>query len=317
MDVETWRVSAEQDGWRLDKVVAALPRVGSRARARKVIESGKVAVDGRVVGSAELGVPVRKGSSVAVTWDAAGTAFGRHEARQGLVDSRLRILHEDAALIAVDKPAGLLSDSATKVQARDEDSVRSRVHAWLRSGGGKAWVVHRLDRDTTGVVLLAKSEDAEKTLRTQFRQHGPERLYRTVVHGVVAAERGEWADWMAWDTRRLIQKPVREGHSDGVLARASWKVLERYAAATLLEVRLVTGRRNQIRLHAMLRGHPLVGERLYVPEDFKVPRSPRFAPQALHAARLAVDHPDNGRRIAFDSPDPPDLTDLLRRLRKS
>lgn len=315
MDVQTWRVTAEQDGWRLDKVVATLERVGSRARARKVVESGKVTVDGRVVGPGDLGLPVRKGCSVAVNWTAKGTAFERHVARKGLSAAGLKILYEDDAIVAVDKPAGLLSDSATR-QQRDEDTVRSRVHAWLKSAGGKAWVVHRIDRDTTGVVLLAKNETSEKHLRAQFRTHTPERVYRTVVYGLVAGPHGEWADWMAWDSKKLIQRSVRSDHPDGVLARATWKVLERFARTTLLEVRLFTGRRNQIRLHAQLAGHPLVGERVYLPEEFAAPRATRFDRQALHAAHLAVDHPVTGKRIAFDSPDPPDFAELIARLRR-
>jgi len=316
VDEETRRVPPEQDGERLDKVLAGMERVGSRGRARKVLASGKVTVDGEPMGEADQGRRVPAGALVVIAWSRPGTAFARHAARAALDRAGLEIRYEDRALIAVDKPAGLLTDSATRKQAREEVSVRAGVHALMRPRGDRAFVVHRIDRDTTGVVLLAKTEPAMRHLRAQFRAHGPERVYRCVVHGRIRGEEGEWSHPMAWNGRILRQEVVDPEHPRAVLASARWRVLERFGAlATLLEVRLHTGRRNQIRLHAEQEGHPLVGERLYVPVGFEVPPPLRFHRQALHAARLGVEHPDSGERVVIESPDPPDLADLLRRLR--
>ncbi len=313
MDVETWRVPAEQDGDRLDKVLASRERVGSRGRARKVLASGKVRVNGTPASEGDQGRAVPAGAEVSIAWSQPGSGFARHAARGALQHAGLDVLYEDRWLIAVDKPRGLLTDSATRVQAREEDSVRKRVHAWLKTRGDRAFVVHRIDRDTTGVVLLAKTEAASESLRGQFRQRTPERVYRTIVLGEVDGDEGLWSHWMAWNPRALIQEHVTSNHPAGVLASASWKVVERLPGATLLEVRLTTGRRNQIRLHCKLMGHPLIGERLYVDPD--APPGPRHHRQALHALRLVVSHPDTGKPLVIEAPEPADFADLLRQLR--
>ncbi len=305
----TFRVGADAAGARLDKYLAAQPGVGSRSRARQAIDSGKVSVDGLTIGSADAGRALSEGEIVEVAWDRPGTNARRTKGRSGLDVAGVSVLYEDAWMVVVDKPAGLLTDAATRQQHRDRDTLRKRVRTYA---GAQVFPVHRIDRDTTGVVAFARDERSRDTLRAQWHARTPERVYLAVAEGQVSGEGGRWADWMAWDPRGRIQRSCRIGDESGVLAEAEWRVVERLGRrATLLEVRLVTGRRNQIRLHAQLAGHPLVGDRQYGARDASI----RYDGQALHARRLSVDHPRDGRRLTFEAPVPPALERLVRFLR--
>jgi hypothetical protein len=194
----------------------------------------------------------------------------------------LKILYQDAEVVCVDKPPGLLTDTATREQEREDDSAKKRLDTWLAARDEKAWVCHRIDRDTSGVVVFARNEKAFTTLRESFANHVPDRFYWVAVFGIVIGDAGVWEDSMVWDPKIKRQVAVPIQTPGAVMARAEWRVIERHPVATLLEVKLDTGRRNQIRVHAALRGHPLVGEKIYLP-----PRSPqpliRFPRQALHA----------------------------------
>lgn len=284
---------------RLDRIVVELQDVGSRSRARRVIEQGKVTVDGDVV--TDPGASVESGSVVAIDWNRAGTARKKVAARKGLRSAGLAILYEDDRLIALDKPSGLLTDTATREQARTRDSLRKRVRKYLKARGSDAFVVHRIDRDTTGVVLVAKDAEAAEHLRAQFRARAPVRVYDVVVYGIVAEDAAEWVDVMAWDRGLRIQKPVPDDHPDAFRASANMRVIQRGKGATYLQVSLVTGRRNQIRLQCMLRDHPLVGERLYVRDDWRRPKGPRFDRQALHARSLEIVHPQTGEPLRIEA----------------
>lgn len=300
-------IGPEQEGQRLDQVVVALG-ASSKRKAQEAVRRGKVDVDGRPC--TEPGARVAAGSTVSVHWSRPGTSRVAHKGRQGLDEAGLVVLYEDEHLLAVDKPPGLLTDAASHKQARERDTVRKRLRPLLKPRGQRPWIVHRIDRDTSGVVLVAREESVSVGLRDAFARHEPERTYLALVHGHLRPDEGEWADLMAWDGKQRIQRQVQSTHSKAVLAQARYRVVERLRGATLVEVSLVTGRRNQIRLHAMLRGHPLVGERLYLPEGFAPPRgqAPR---QALHAVRLALAHPVTGEPLELRSPLPEDFQRML------
>lgn len=304
-------VTPQESGWRLDRVVASLPDVGSRRRAREAIDSGKVDVDGVTAGPTDAGRPLPAGTRVEVSWSRPGTSHARASAERGLLEAGLVLLHQDRDLVVVDKPPGLLTDTASREQSMERDSVVQRLRPWLRAQGDSVHVVHRIDRDTSGVVLLARNTAAEEDLLGQFREHGPERVYRAFVLGIPEPQSGSWEDWMTWDRKGLLQRPCRSDAEGALLARASYQVVrtfqDRFAE---LEVRLVTGRRNQIRVHLQLRGHPLLGEKLYLPRRWKDPEVP-LRRQALHAARLGIRHPRTGESVAFESPLPADLERLV------
>lgn len=283
---------------RLDRLLAARPSVGSRARARAAIESGKVAVDG-----APCQQPARvvtAGQVVSLDWNRPGTGRDRQRGAAGLADAGLRVLFEDEDVVAVDKPPGLLTDTASQEQHRTQDSVYKRLRAYLRASGDRPATVHRIDRDTSGVVLFARNERAEANLRDQFRARTPERVYRAVVLGRPAD--GVWTDATRWNKGRLILEIV-SSQSPGALETISTvHVVRTMGEVSEIEVRLTTGRRNQIRLQAATRGHPLVGERLYVERPVGPP-APR---QLLHAWRLTVRHPRTGRPLTVEAPLPGD-----------
>jgi RluA family pseudouridine synthase len=312
--IPEWRVEAADANLRLDLVLSRLPEVGSRARARGLVESGKVDLDGVRCEAGDCGRKLASGSVLRVEWSRPGTSPAAVRAHGNLREAGLNILHADDHLVAVNKAPGILTDTATRQQARERDSVRERVQELYKARGLRVHVVHRLDRDTSGVVLLAASELARAHLRAQFQRGLPARRYLAILQGRPEPAEASWEDWMRWDTRRLLQVSAREGQAGAALGRARIRTLGTWREGlSLVEVALVTGRRNQIRLQAMLRGIPLIGERLYLPDEHERV-GPPFPRQALHATGLTVVHPGNGKKITFESEMPSDMTELLSRI---
>jgi 16S rRNA U516 pseudouridylate synthase RsuA-like enzyme len=181
-------------------------------------------------------------------------------------------------------------------------SIVTLLEDYFRSSGKrKPFVVHRIDLDTSGLVLFAKTALAQQRLKDQFRRREPERVYWAVVYGHPDPPQGTWRDRLVWDTKALIQKQTHPSDPGGTDAECNYKVLEPLADTTLIEVRLHTGKRNQIRIQARLRGHTLVGEKRYVfgPDALRPIAFPR---QALHARRLAFRHPSDDRPLEFEAP---------------
>jgi 23S rRNA pseudouridine1911/1915/1917 synthase len=310
-----WTVSTDEHGLRLDKFLAEAGRLGSRRRASVALDRGKVFVNALEVGGdagEDAGATrLATGDVVRVWMDRPGSAHRRGLRRSG----DLQIVYEDDALLVIDKPAGLL---AVPLERRaDAPSVFDQVAAYLYPHGrGRPLVVHRIDRDTSGLVVFAKQTAAQNRLKGQFKQHAVERVYLAVMYGHPDPPAGTWRDRLVWDPKALIQKETHPRDARGRDAVSHYRVTERFRAASLVEVRLETGKRNQIRLQARLRGHTLVGERRYVygPEEL---RSIPFERQALHAFRLAFEHPVSGQPLRFEAPIPADLVELIARLRRS
>jgi 23S rRNA pseudouridine1911/1915/1917 synthase len=304
-----WIVSAGDGGVRLDKFLAAADRLGSRKRASVALDRAKVFVN-EVEAAADAGATrLAVGDRVRVWMDRPGSSRSRTPVRAG----DLHILYEDDVLIVLDKPAGLL---AVPLERQEHaDSVVDQLVTYLRpQGKRKPLVVHRIDRDTSGLVVFAKSVTAQRALREQFKRHSVERVYRAVVYGHPAPPSGVWRDRLVWDHKALIQKATHPRDPKGKDAVCRYETLETFAATSLIEVRLETGKRNQIRLQARLRGHTLVGERRYIygPDEL---RPIEFARQALHAFRLAFLHPISGAPLRFEAAVPDDLRALVARLR--
>ena len=304
-----WTAGADASATRLDKFLAARERLGSRARAVTAITRGKVFVNGVEAGADAAGTRLHAGDVVRVWMDRPGTA----KRRPAIGPSRdLRIIYEDDALLVLNKPAGLL---VVPLERRsDAPSVYEEIKDHLRTRGQRRpFVVHRIDRDTSGLVVFAKRADAQARLKEQFKRHEPERVYRAVIYGHPHPPAGTWRDHLVWDQDALIQKETSPRDPRGKEAASEYRVIESFRDASLIEVRLVTGKRNQIRLQARLRGHMLVGERRYVfgPDHL---RSINFPRQALHAFRLSFRHPFDGRVMEFEAPMPADMADLIARL---
>jgi 23S rRNA pseudouridine1911/1915/1917 synthase len=226
----------------------------------------------------------------------------------------LQILFEDDSIIVVNKPAGLLTvPLAGRGRAQslaDLIEERYRSHRARRP-----FPVHRIDRDTSGIVVFARTARAQEALKQQFIAHEPERVYWAIVHGTPRPKAGTWRDRLTWDPKALVQKPAGSHDRRAMDAICEYRVIESLSNTSLLEVRLQTGKRNQIRIQASLRGHPLVGERQYVDPAFRHPIA--FSRQALHAHRLAFRHPTDGRALSFEAPLPLDLQKLLASLRRT
>jgi 23S rRNA pseudouridine1911/1915/1917 synthase len=306
-----WKVPADAAGLRLDKFLAAADRLRSRPRVASALLSGKIFLNGTEATRAEAGIRLKAGDVVRVWMDRPGSARKRLGAKKV---GDLQILFEDDSLIVLNKPAGLLAVPLERKGGAD--SVYDQLEEHLRPHGKRRrpWVVHRIDRDTSGLVVFAKDPHAQQRLKDQFRRREPERVYWAVVYGHPSPEKGIWRDRLVWDGMALIQKETHPTDPKGMDAISDYLVLERFAETSLVEVRLRTGKRNQIRLQARLRGHTLVGERRYTygPDTL---RPIQFERQALHAFRLAFNHPIDGRPLRFEAPLPADMQALLTRLR--
>jgi 23S rRNA pseudouridine1911/1915/1917 synthase len=310
MTHSTWTVSAADNGLTLDKFLAAPDRLGSRSRAADAREKGKVFLNDAEVEGDAVRVRLRQGDLVRVWQDRPGSARRRAFPFKA---GELRILYEDQSLIVLNKPAGLL---AVPLERREEEaSIFDQLEDHLRSHGKrKPFVVHRIDRDTSGVVLFAKDGRTQAALKAQFRDRTPERIYLAVVYGHPTPESGTWQNYLAWDPKALIQKETDRRDARAVEAISDYKLIERFADTSLVEVRLKTGKRNQIRIQARLRGHTLVGEQRYTygPDEL---RPVLFKRQALHAWRLSFRHPADSKMLKVEAPIPDDMRRLISRLR--
>jgi 23S rRNA pseudouridine1911/1915/1917 synthase len=311
--VPQWTLSADQAGVRLDKYLAAPERAGSRSRAAEALERGKVFVNDREVTLSDAATRLAAGDVVRLWADRPGSARRRTTVSR---DRDLPIVYEDDALIVLNKPAGLLAVPLPLERRHDAPSVFEDLKLYLRQARRhKPFVVHRIDRDTSGLVVFAKSERAQDALKDQFKRREPERVYQAVVYGHPSPPAGTWTDALVWDVKALIQKETHPRDPRGKEAVSHYRTLEALAGASLIEVRLVTGKRNQIRIQARLRGHTLVGEQRYTygPDTLRTITFPR---QALHAHRLGFRHPADGRELQFEAPLPPDIVALLTTLRR-
>jgi 23S rRNA pseudouridine1911/1915/1917 synthase len=305
-----WTLTAADAGVRLDKWLAAASRLGARGRATDAIAHGKVFLNDQEATFEDAGRRLSPGDRVAVWMDRPGSSVATRPRRRAGHD--LHILFEDDELIVVDKPAGLL---AVPLAARDNaPALSDLVGEYLRPRGRRRpLVVHRIDRDTSGVVVFARTARAYASLKAQFAERTPERVYRAIVYGRPQPADGTWRDRLAWNRQMLRQEEAADSVRQGAEAISVYRTIEAFDRAALLEVRLVTGKRNQIRIQASLHGHPLVGERQYLAD---VPASPiDFPRQALHAFRLTVRHPRTGRAIRCEGPMPADMDALLASLR--
>ena len=295
--VHSLRLPADAAGQRFDAALArALPQF-SRARLRAWIEAGRVTQDGRTA------LPTRKvrgGEEVVV--HASSLPQETHLLPEAIA---LTVVFEDDALLIVDKPAGLVVHPGAGNWAGTLANALLHQVPQL-SGVPRAGIVHRLDKDTSGLMAVAKTLAAHTALVRQLQARSVTRQYLALATGDLA--RGDTIDAPIGrhPTRRTTMAVVASGKS----ARTHFEVLERFGNATLLRCRLETGRTHQIRVHLSSLGHPLVGDPAYGRKG-PIP----FPRQALHAARLALEHPISGCALAWESPLPQDLMDLLGSLR--
>lgn len=276
----------------------------SNAEAKGLIASGCVARNRRTVSKPDERVSA--GDRVDVAAEAGRKYSAAAQAPRG--GAGWRVVHEDDDLIVVDKEPGLLTVPTT---APVGDSLEELLLASYRKRGHKRpalYVVHRIDRFTSGLVVFARNHPAAMGLRRQFKERTPERIYLAVAEGKVEPERGRLTHSLGENPKSLKVHVVAKA-SEGRPASLRYRVLERFPHATLLEVTLETGRRNQIRVQLAAEGHPLVGDFSYGHPSLLIGRV------ALHAHRLAFDTPRGQKRLQLESPVPPDFKKLLARLK--
>ncbi len=296
-------------GERLDRYLAAACPGLTRSRIQKLIRNGRVTVDG---GGAAAGRRLRGGESVVVEIPPAEPPTATPQPLP------VEVVFEDRWLVVVDKPRGMVVHPAPGHPAGT--LVNALLHRCrdLSGVGGelRPGIVHRLDKDTTGLLVVAKDDATHRALQAQFRQRSVEKVYLAVVLGCL---RGEG----------VLDRPIgrhpkdrKRMAVDAPRARPAWtrwRALQALCGATLVEVRIGTGRTHQIRVHMASLGHPVAGDPLYGglrrARGLGSPRARRVleaAPaQALHAWRLVFDHPRTGRRLRLVAPVPPDLARLI------
>jgi len=280
------------------------------SRARELCTEGRVTLDGERCLDSALRVP--PGAVVVVDERAA-------KLRAGALPERA-IAYFDRDVVVVDKPAGMLS---VAYEPGDNDTLVDCTRALLRRMRGRGFerglgVVHRLDKDTSGLMVFARTADAKRILARQFRAHSIGRVYHAIAHGAVAAKRVE--THLVTDRGDGIRGSY--GHfrrpRGGIPPEAKRSLtyvrpIAALAGATLVECRLETGRQHQIRIHMSELGHPLVGERVYI-RDYAGPKIESARPM-LHARVLGFVHPRTGQRMSFEREAPEDFRAMIESLR--
>ncbi len=298
-------VPAALAGERIDRLVSFVTGCSRRAAAA-LIDDGGVRHNGR---------PVRKGSERVQEGDDVEIDVGRLDAEPELVadpDIALDVVYEDADVIVVDKPASLVVHPGAGTP--DRTLVNGLLARFPEVAGigdpRRPGIVHRLDRGTSGLLVVARSERAHRDLVAQLSSRAVERHYLAVVWGHVAADEGVIDAPIARHPRQPTRMAVV---ATGREARTHYRVVRRAhepAAVSVLRCRLETGRTHQIRVHCAAIDHPLVGDEPYGGRRAAI----SFDRPALHAELLAFDHPATGERISFERPPPADLTALLAEL---
>ena len=227
-------------------------------------------------------------------------------------NERFEVVYDDEWLIVANKPAGLLTVPTPK---REANTLQSQIRKWLdrNQPGVMATCVHRLDRGVSGLLVFAKSYAVADKLREQFAARKPERKYTAIVRGEVATDQGTFRSYLTTD--EALNRYSVDNPADGELAITHYRVKERWQGATLLEMQLETGRRNQIRVHLAEAGHPIIGDPRYRAELAEHPLWP-LKRIALHAETLGVTHPESGEPLQFTAPWPQEFRDFRRRLKK-
>jgi len=234
------------------------------------------------------------------------TSSGARHRRLPRFSRELAILYEDEAVVAVNKPAGLL---AVPAPGSDAPSALSLLKQDLKQRWQQALVVHRIDRFASGVLLFAKTVSDREALVRQFLAHTPVREYLAVVRGHVAAKQGTLVHYFRKEG--MHQKVSTERDSKAARAELSYSVERSLRGASLLRVTLLTGLQNQIRVQLAALGHPVIGDRKYSPEEAS---ERRIARVALHAAYLQFTHPRSRETVSVECDLPPDFQSLLQAL---
>ncbi|MDH5202104.1 MAG: RluA family pseudouridine synthase [Nitrospirota bacterium] len=309
MNVQEIVVNFSDAGQRIDTFLASKTGI-TRSQLQKLIESGSVLVNSRIVSQ---NYRVKTNDVITLTISDKET--------EGLIPEPipLEILYKDDYLVVVNKPAGMVVYPSAGHNQGTLMNALSHYCKKLASVGGplRPGIIHRLDKDTSGVMVVALNDEAYYNLIEQFKQRTIMRRYSALVYGNLKEDKGEIALQIGRSVsdRKKMSTRVRKGKE----AITRWKVLERFGNATLIEARLGTGRTHQIRVHFASTGHSVVGDRTYgkkVELEVKAKKKIVFPRQMLHAELLGFTHPATGKYLEFSSPLPEDMTQKIKELRE-
>ncbi|MCA1606107.1 MAG: RluA family pseudouridine synthase [Acidobacteria bacterium] len=304
------KVTKADAGERLDAYLAAQIDGWSRGRLQKLIEAGDVLVNGHLA-KPSYKLSVRDEVEVELT-PAPASNFAPE-------NIPLEIVFEDDHVIVINKPAGLVVHPAAGVHSGTLANALSYHFQQLSKAGSiRPGIVHRLDKDTSGLLVVAKTESDHENLGDQFRAREVFKSYLALVYGVLKQESGRIEQPIARDPRNRTRMAIVAGGRGAV---SLYKVRRSYNAFTLLDVELKTGRTHQIRVHLSWLKHPIVGDELYAGgrdnnvQDVQLrAQIRRLKRQFLHAEQLGFRHPETGEQMRFAAPLPPELTQLLEKL---
>jgi 23S rRNA pseudouridine1911/1915/1917 synthase len=296
--------SARLDAYLRDRFPAV-----SRGAIQRLIEEGEIRVNGQKVKPTHA---PHAGESVQVHWPEPRLDRAQPE------EMELNILYEDAALLVLNKPAGLVVHPASGHEQHTlVNALLHYCHGQLSGIGGVArpGIVHRLDKETSGCMVIAKNDDTHIALSAQFAARRVEKTYQAIVCGELERDTGEIR--AAIGRHPSHRKRMAVNNELGREARTSYQVLRRLRGATLVRVLLHTGRTHQIRVHFQFLGFPLVGDRVYGSRhNLRLTEQTGYSPrrQMLHAMQLCFNHPRTGTRMTFEAPLPEDFKDALEAL---
>ncbi len=306
-------VAAGLDGERLDRALALLVPDRSRSSLARLVTEGRVSIGGTVVEKSSHAVSAGDAISLEIPDPAPSEASAQ--------DLPLCVVFQDSDIVIVDKPAGLVVHPAAG--HADSTLVNALLHHIrdLSGIGGRTrpGIVHRLDKDTSGLIVVAKNDAAHRALSAAWATPKVVKQYLALVYGTPKSSSGVIDKPIGRDPRDRKRMAVVAG---GRGSRTEWEIVERYASTSLLRCTLHTGRTHQIRVHLKSIGHPVVGDPVYSGPQWRGITDPRvrkalssLGRQALHATRLSFPHPRTGELLAFESPLPPELAALLVALR--
>jgi 23S rRNA pseudouridine1911/1915/1917 synthase len=313
MRTENFTIVQSLPGGRLDVFLRTKFPAASRGALQRLIEQGHVRVNGQTTKPTHS---PRAGEQIEIHWPEARPAEAQPE------EMPLDILFEDQSLLVLNKPAGLVVHPAAGHE--EHTLVNALLHhcAGELSGiGGVArpGIVHRLDKETSGCLVVAKNDATHLALSKQFAERRVEKIYNAIVCGKLARDSGEIRAAIARHPSHRKRMAVCDDDT-GRAAHTSWRVIERLNAATFVEAQIHTGRTHQVRVHFQFLGHPLAGDETYGSKQNKklAELTGYTAPRVmLHARELSFIHPRTEKEMSFESPLPKDFREALKRLRNA